>query len=72
MTDPHFPEDAALAVVRTALDEDLGGPDGVDVTTSATIPPEQVSRAHVVARADGAETLCAVALVTVMRRPSGS
>ncbi|MGO4343224.1 carboxylating nicotinate-nucleotide diphosphorylase [Pedococcus sp. 2YAF34] len=53
MTDPHFPEDAALAVVRTALDEDLGGPDGVDVTTSATIPPEQVSRAHVVARADG-------------------
>ncbi|KRE56482.1 carboxylating nicotinate-nucleotide diphosphorylase [Phycicoccus sp. Soil748] len=53
MTDLHFPEDAALAVVRTALDEDLGGPDGVDVTTSATIPPEQVSRAHVVARADG-------------------
>jgi nicotinate-nucleotide pyrophosphorylase (carboxylating) len=53
MTDLHFPEDAALAVVRTALDEDLGGPDGVDVTTSATIPGEQVSRAHVVARADG-------------------
>jgi nicotinate-nucleotide pyrophosphorylase (carboxylating) len=53
VTDLHFPEDAALVVVRTALDEDLGGPDGVDVTTSATIPAEQVSRAHVVARADG-------------------
>ena len=53
MTDLHFPEAAALAVVRTALDEDLGGPDGVDVTTSATIPADQVSRAHVVARADG-------------------
>lgn len=53
MTDLQFPEAAALAVVRTALDEDLGGPQGVDVTTSATIPPEQVSRAHVVARADG-------------------
>jgi nicotinate-nucleotide pyrophosphorylase (carboxylating) len=53
VTDLHFPEAAALAVVRTALDEDLGGPDGVDVTTSATIPADQVSRAHVVARADG-------------------
>jgi nicotinate-nucleotide pyrophosphorylase (carboxylating) len=53
VTDLHFPESAALAVVRTALDEDLGGPDGVDVTTSATIAADQVSRAHVVARADG-------------------
>jgi nicotinate-nucleotide pyrophosphorylase (carboxylating) len=53
VTDLRFPEAAALAVVRTALDEDLGGPDGVDVTTSATIPADQVSRAHVVARADG-------------------
>jgi nicotinate-nucleotide pyrophosphorylase (carboxylating) len=59
MTDPqradlHFPEADALAVIRTALDEDLGGPDGVDVTTTATIPVEQVSSAHVVAREDGA------------------
>ena len=53
MTDLDFPVSAALAVVRTALDEDLGGPDGVDVTTSATIPTDQVSTAHVVARADG-------------------
>ncbi len=40
-------------VVRRALDEDLGGPDGVDVTSSATIPLGQRSTAHVVARADG-------------------
>ena len=53
MTDLQFPEAAALAVVRTALDEDLGGAAGVDVTTSATIPADQVGTAHVVARADG-------------------
>jgi nicotinate-nucleotide pyrophosphorylase (carboxylating) len=54
VTDLAFPEADALAVIRTALDEDLGGPDGVDVTTTATIPVEQVSSAHVVAREDGA------------------
>jgi nicotinate-nucleotide pyrophosphorylase (carboxylating) len=64
MTDPHstdlrsaelkFPEADAQAVIRTALDEDLGGPDGVDVTTMATIPADQVSSAQVVAREDGA------------------
>lgn len=53
MTDLHFPHDAALTLVRTALDEDLGSPGGVDITTDATIPPEQVSTARVVARADG-------------------
>ncbi len=53
MTDLQFPGSDALAVVRTALDEDLGGPDGVDVTTAATIPPSQLSTAHVVARAAG-------------------
>jgi nicotinate-nucleotide pyrophosphorylase (carboxylating) len=51
--DLGFPSAAALALVRTALDEDLGGPTGVDVTTAATIPASQVSTAHVVARADG-------------------
>ncbi|WP_426563661.1 carboxylating nicotinate-nucleotide diphosphorylase [Angustibacter sp. McL0619] len=45
--------DAVRDVVRRALDEDLGGPDGVDVTSSATIPLAQVSTAHAVARADG-------------------
>ena len=54
MTDLAFPEADALAVIRTALDEDLGGPDGVDVTTTATIPVDQVSTAHVVAREGGA------------------
>ena len=54
MTDLRLPEADALAVIRTALDEDLGGPDGVDVTTTATIPVDQVSTAHVVAREGGA------------------
>ena len=48
-----FPECGRPAVVGTALDEDLGGRAGVDVTTMATIPAEQVSSAQVVARADG-------------------
>ena len=52
MTDLQFPREAALAVVRTALEEDLG-PQGVDVTTDATIPADQESTAHLVARADG-------------------
>lgn len=51
MTDHAFPTDDALRVVATALDEDLG--DGTDVTTVATIPADQVSVSHVVARADG-------------------
>ncbi len=40
-------------VVAGALDEDLGGPSGVDVTASATIPLEHRSTAQVVARGDG-------------------
>ena len=40
-------------VVAVALDEDLGGPAGVDVTASATIPLQHRSTAQVVARADG-------------------
>jgi nicotinate-nucleotide pyrophosphorylase (carboxylating) len=50
---PPLDLDGARDVVRRALDEDLGGPDGVDVTASATIPIEQRSTGHVVARADG-------------------
>jgi nicotinate-nucleotide pyrophosphorylase (carboxylating) len=56
VTDPSdpfaFPADDALRVLRVALDEDLG-PDGVDVTTTATIPPEQTATGAVVARAHG-------------------
>ena len=64
MTELAFPETDALAVIRTALDEDLGGPDGVDVTTAATIPVEQVSTAHVVAREGGA--LAGIPLVAMV------
>ena len=48
-----FPETRAQAVVDGALDEDLGGFPGLDVTSSATIPATQRSTANVVARADG-------------------
>lgn len=48
-----FPESRAQLVVEVALDEDLGGFPGLDVTSSATIPAKQRSSAHVVARADG-------------------
>jgi nicotinate-nucleotide pyrophosphorylase (carboxylating) len=48
-----FPEARAQAVVDGALDEDLGGFPGLDVTSSATIPQTQRGAAHVVARADG-------------------
>jgi nicotinate-nucleotide pyrophosphorylase (carboxylating) len=40
-------------LVRVALAEDLGGPDGVDVTSAATIPADQTNTADLIARADG-------------------
>jgi len=52
VTDLAFPTADARALVRTALDEDLG-PEHLDVTTLATIPAEQIRAAHVVARATG-------------------
>ncbi len=48
-----FPETRAQVVVESALDEDLGGFPGLDVTSAAIIPPTQRSSAHIVARADG-------------------
>ncbi len=48
-----FPETRAQVVIEAALDEDLDGFPGLDVTSSATIPASQRSTAHVVARADG-------------------
>jgi nicotinate-nucleotide pyrophosphorylase (carboxylating) len=45
--------DAVGRTVRLALEEDLGGPSGVDVTTVATIPAGQIGVADLVARADG-------------------
>ncbi|WP_121033535.1 carboxylating nicotinate-nucleotide diphosphorylase [Terracoccus luteus] len=47
-----FPLEHALALVEVALAEDLG-PRGLDVTTLATIPADQVRTAEVVARAPG-------------------
>jgi nicotinate-nucleotide pyrophosphorylase (carboxylating) len=47
-----FPETHARELVATALREDLG-PDGLDVTTLATIPADQVRTAEVVARGPG-------------------
>src|SRR5262245_31370519 len=48
-------------IVSAALAEDLGGPDGVDITSAATIPAEQTDTADLVARADGVVAGLAVA-----------
>ena len=53
MSTEHFPELDARRVVATALDEDLG-PQSLDVTSTATIPADQVGVGQVVARAAGA------------------
>jgi nicotinate-nucleotide pyrophosphorylase (carboxylating) len=61
-----FPETRAQAVVETALNEDLGGFPGLDVTSSATIPVTQRSTAHVVARQDG--VLAGIPLISLVFR----
>ena len=61
-----FPEKAAQTIVDGALEEDLGGFPGVDVTTTATIPSGQRSTAHVVARADG--VVAGIPLVSLVFR----
>ncbi|HET7659144.1 MAG TPA: carboxylating nicotinate-nucleotide diphosphorylase [Oryzihumus sp.] len=61
-----FPEKAAQSIVDGALEEDLGGFPGVDVTSTATIPAGQRSTAHVVARADG--VLAGAPLVSLVFR----
>jgi len=62
----RFPEARAQVVVDGALDEDLGGFPGRDVTSSATIPATQRGVAHVVARADG--VLAGVQLISLVFR----
>jgi nicotinate-nucleotide pyrophosphorylase (carboxylating) len=52
VTDFAFPTAEAHRVVTTALDEDLG-PEGVDVTSMATIPADQVVTANAVVRSAG-------------------
>ena len=59
---------AVQRIVTTALDEDLGGPDGVDVTSVATIPDDQTDVGDLVARADGVVAGLAVARRGVRRR----
>ncbi|SHN00781.1 carboxylating nicotinate-nucleotide diphosphorylase [Cryptosporangium aurantiacum] len=49
-------------LVARSLAEDLGGPDGVDVTSVATIPAEQVDIVDVVARESGVVAGLPVAL----------
>jgi nicotinate-nucleotide pyrophosphorylase (carboxylating) len=61
-----FPEARAQFVVDGALDEDLGGFPGLDVTSSATIPVTQRSTAQVVARADG--VLAGMPLISLVFR----
>jgi nicotinate-nucleotide pyrophosphorylase (carboxylating) len=48
-------------IVREALAEDLGAPDGVDVTSVATIPAEQTDTGDLVARTHGVVAGLAVA-----------
>ncbi|MEO6019325.1 MAG: carboxylating nicotinate-nucleotide diphosphorylase [Knoellia sp.] len=52
-SDLAFPTEDARRVITGALDEDLGGPQGLDVTTTATIPETQKAQGAVVAREDG-------------------
>ena len=52
MTDLRYPADDARELVRVARAEDLG-PNGLDVTTLATIPADQEATAYVLARAAG-------------------
>jgi nicotinate-nucleotide pyrophosphorylase (carboxylating) len=61
---------AVASIVAAALAEDLGGPDGVDVTSVATIPADQVDTADLVARAPGVVAGLAVA-AEVFRQATG-
>jgi nicotinate-nucleotide pyrophosphorylase (carboxylating) len=58
-----LPVDAVVAIVATALDEDLGSPPR-DVTSLATIPEDQRSSGDLVARATGVVAGLAVAAAT--------
>ncbi len=65
--DPSTTDD----LVRRALAEDLGGPDGVDVTSAATISAAQAGTADLVARADGVLAGLAVAAAVFDRASAG-
>jgi nicotinate-nucleotide pyrophosphorylase (carboxylating) len=63
--------DAVREIVRNALSEDLG-PDGLDVTSVATIPADQTDTADLVARADGVVAGLAVAAVVFDEASAGT
>lgn len=58
---------AVLRIVDNALDEDLGGPTGIDITSVATIPADQTDTGDLVARADGSVAGLAVAAAVFER-----
>ncbi|MBE2997838.1 L-aspartate oxidase [Nocardiopsis sp. HNM0947] len=58
------PHRSHVDTVRRALGEDLTAGPGIDVTTVATIPADQVRTAHVAARADG--TISGLALAELV------
>jgi nicotinate-nucleotide pyrophosphorylase (carboxylating) len=62
---------AVERIVRTALDEDLG-PDGIDVTSVATVPKDRVDTAEVVARGAGVVAGMAVATAVFDLAASGA
>jgi len=74
--DPHsavaeagLDPDAVVALVDSALAEDLDG--GVDVTTVATVPPEQSAVLDLTARAQGVTAGAPVAAVVFARASQG-
>ncbi|GIJ21820.1 carboxylating nicotinate-nucleotide diphosphorylase [Micromonospora lutea] len=63
--------DQVRRIIENALAEDLG-PDGLDVTSAATIPATQTGTADVVARADGVVAGLAVAAAVFELAAGGS
>jgi nicotinate-nucleotide pyrophosphorylase (carboxylating) len=64
-------DEAVRDIVRRALAEDLG-PDGLDVTSVATIPADQTDTGDLVARADGVVAGLAVAEAVFAEASSGT
>ncbi|GAA1802981.1 carboxylating nicotinate-nucleotide diphosphorylase [Planosporangium flavigriseum] len=71
MSDDLLNPDAVREIVRRALTEDLG-PDGLDVTSVATIPADQADTAELIARADGVVAGLAVAAVVFDEASAGT
>lgn len=73
--DAALPLDSVTTLVEIALDEDVGAGRARDVTTLATVPADQTSVAHIVARASGVVAGGAViqtVLDSVSRRLEGA